>query len=106
MGKLFDLTRTDNKVFAWLTGFTILYIVAPLFVGTDGLLSDEASNLGQWVSGLFSILSMPFLIYTIQMQTKASADQQRDKEEQDSQKTFEENCKSIDIGLSYIKDGV
>lgn len=69
----------------------------PLWFPQSSVCSQNYANFGQWISGIVSVVGIPFIILTLYLQTRTI-------EEDEREKTFERHCKSIEIGLSYIRN--
>lgn len=75
----------------------VAVIFFPLAFPQSVLCSQGFANFGQWISGVVSFVGIPFVVLTLYLQT-------RTMEEEEREKTFERHCKSIEVGLSYIRN--
>lgn len=77
--------------------FIGLILLIPKWYPPSSVCSQDYANYGQWISGVVGLIGVPFIVLTLSQQTRAI-------KAEDSEKTFERYCKSIEIGLSFIKN--
>lgn len=82
----------------------ILFLgVTPFLVNLETHGSYYA-NFGSFISGLTALVGIPFLLYGLFLQRVSLDKLTKQQLDADLENAFESRCKSIDVGLSYIKN--
>jgi len=95
--------KTALFVLVILAAAGLCFLVPYLFPGAP-ICTTAYANFGQWLSGLVALIGIPLLFLTLFLQTRSIREERRIRESDETEKSFERYCKSIEAGLAYIKN--
>ncbi len=86
----------------WVIFLTL--IVIAFFFALSGDKYKAVNSIGAFMSAYAACLGIPFIVRNFSIQSKTYKKLQEQKLDSDMEREFSELCKSIDIGLSYVRN--
>lgn len=99
-----DLIQNHKKIFfsVVVIGGLLASVAVPLFAPCSVFCSTAFANFGQWISGATAAVGIPFLIFTLHIQTQTIAADKNARADDEAEKKFDRLVRSIETGLGYI----